>query len=250
MDNSITDNLITFPISELAALGAEHAAAYKAAKPWPHIVIDDFLPDHLARNILNAFPGPDHDCWLDWEKRNIVNQPRKQGIGRASRLENVSPYIVHALSAFLTFPFVNFISELTGIRKLIPDPYFHGGGLHQILPGGHLSIHTDYNLLKPLGLYRRVNVLYYLNDNWQADYDGDLELWDAEDRTCAKSIAPLFNRLVVFDTTKKTLHGHPKPLKMPPSETRKSLAFYYYTAEPVKGEVYDMQTDWLDVEPS
>ena len=61
-----------------------------------------------------------------------------------------------------------------------------------------------------------------------------------------KSIAPLFNRLVVFNTTKHSFHGHPKPLNTPPSVTRKSLALYYFTSEPSPGDRYDDQIDWRE----
>ena len=41
-----------------------------------------------------------------------------------------------------------------------------------------------------------------------------------------KSIAPLFNRAVVFDTT-RAWHGLPDAIACPPGQYRKSLAVYY-----------------------
>jgi Rps23 Pro-64 3,4-dihydroxylase Tpa1-like proline 4-hydroxylase len=128
------------------------------------------------------------------------------------------------LNAFNSYPFINFLEELTGIPKLLPDPHFNGGGLHQILNGGKLAIHTDFNQLASLDLYRRLNVLLYLNENWKDEYNGNLELWDQTCSSCVKSVAPTFNKLVVFETNKRSFHGHPKPLNTPGSVTRKSIA--------------------------
>jgi hypothetical protein len=118
--------------------------------------------------------------------------------------------------------------------------------LHQILSGGKLAIHADSNVLAPSDVYRRINVLLYLNKNWKPEYCGNLELWDEALHGCVQSIAPLFNRLVIFGTNKKSFHGHPIPLNTPPEITRKSIALYYYTAKAAPDEAYDDQIDWHD----
>ena len=118
---------------------------------------------------------------------------------------------------------------MTGIGGLLPDPSYFGGGLHKIQAGGFLEIHSDFNHLKRYNLERRLNLLLYLNKDWSPDYHGDLELWDRPSMIKATSVAPLFNRCVVFSTTKESLHGHPTPLATPPGVDRMSLALYYYT---------------------
>ena len=175
-----------------------------------------------------------------------MHQPKKQGIGHASKLEGAPPYLHNVLFAFNSFAFLDFLEKLTGIQRLLPDPHFHGGGLHQILSGGKLAVHADSTVLTPLHLFRRINALLYLNKNWPAEYGGDLELWNADCSRREKSIAPLFNRLVVFNTTKTSFHGHPKPLNTPDAVTRKSLALYYFTSEPNPGERYDDVIDWRE----
>ena len=219
-----------FNLDKLSKLGRENHDNYVQAKPFPHIVIDNFLALRDANRVLRAFPHKNSKVWLDWKRRDTIHQPKKQGIGHAFRLEGASPYLRNMLTSFNSYPFLTFLEELTGINKLLPDPYFHGGGLHQILSGGKLAIHTDFNDLRELDLYRRINVLFFLNKDWKPEYRGYLELRD-KDLTCAKSIAPLFNRLVVFNTNKASFHGHPVPLNTPQNVTRKSLALYYYTAQ-------------------
>jgi hypothetical protein len=45
------------------------------------------------------------------------------------------------------------------------------------------------------------------------------------------NIAPLFNRLVIFETNEISYHGHPVPLSISDGMSRKSLAVYYYTVD-------------------
>ncbi|NJM87615.1 MAG: 2OG-Fe(II) oxygenase [Hydrococcus sp. RU_2_2] len=125
--------------------------------------------------------------------------------------------------------FVNFLEKLTGIEGIIPDPHLVGGGLHQIERGGYLKIHVDFNKHGKLNLDRRLNLLLYLNKNWQEEYGGNLELWDRDMIKCQKKILPIFNRCVIFSTTDFSYHGHPEPLTCPEGRTRKSLALYYYS---------------------
>jgi hypothetical protein len=92
-----------------------------------------------------------------------------------------------------------------------------------------LKIHADFNKHPRTKLDRRLNVLVYLNENWDESYGGHFELWDKEMKGCQKKILPFFNRMALFSTTSDSYHGHPNPLTCPPDRTRKSLALYYYT---------------------
>ena len=127
-------------------------------------------------------------------------------------------------------PFLKFLENLTGIDGLMADPYFVGGGFHQIGQGGHLSVHADFNHHKKLNLERRVYILIYLNKNWIEEYGGQLELWDQGMEKCIVSTTPQFNRCVIFNTTSKSMHGNPQPINHPENIPRRSIALYYYTA--------------------
>jgi Rps23 Pro-64 3,4-dihydroxylase Tpa1-like proline 4-hydroxylase len=128
--------------------------------------------------------------------------------------------------------FLGFLQEMTGIEGLISDPYYSGGGLHEIKRGGHLSIHADFNVHGTMNVERRLNLLVYLNDDWQPEYGGDLELWDRQMKRCEVKIAPLLGRAVIFSTNSDSFHGHPDKLACPEGRTRRSIATYYYTALP------------------
>jgi len=104
--------------------------------------------------------------------------------------------------------------------------------MHQTPSGGHLNIHADFTGHPHHPTWqRRVNVILYLNDGWQEEWGGALELWSADMTRCVDRIPPLFNRVAIFNTDKESFHGLPDPIKCPEGVTRKSLALYYFTEE-------------------
>jgi hypothetical protein len=203
-------------------LAASLAGAYKNAEPYPYTVIDDFFEPGVLDEVLREFPGPNG---IDWRRFDTYHE-----VKLASRAEEqLGPFtrtLVHRLNSS---PFLEFLERLTGIEGLVPDPHLEGGGLHQILPGGKLGLHADFNKSLRLKLDRRLNILVYLNEDWAEEYGGHLELWDREMKACVRRILPIKNRMVVFSTTDFSYHGHPVPLACPPGMTRKSLALYYYS---------------------
>ena len=195
---------------------------YREAKPFPHIMIDGLF-DNAALNQVHAeVPRIDSSYW----KRFDDHYQRKL----ATRgVDGMGPMTFALLQALNSAPFLQNLEALTGIEGLIPDPYYTGGGLHQIVPGGRLAVHADFNRHKKLHLDRRINLLLYLNKDWDESYGGHLELWDTAMTHCEQRILPLFNRMVIFSTTDFTYHGHPEPLTCPEGNSRKSIALYYYT---------------------
>jgi 2OG-Fe(II) oxygenase superfamily len=124
------------------------------------------------------------------------------------------------------------LESLTGEGPLISDPFFDGGGLHQIERGGHLSIHSDFAKPRHLPIFRRLNLIIYLNKDWKEGFGGSLELWSRDGKQKVKSVLPVANRAVIFTTDTTSYHGHPEPVNCPPNMSRRSLALYYYSVQP------------------
>jgi hypothetical protein len=209
-------------LPRLMALAETLRDDYAQAEPFPHVVMDDFLPVETLEDVLIEFPAPG-DQWFRFQSKLQMK-----------KLASTEEYLfgartVDLLRSLNSSGFLRFLETLTGIGGLIPDPHFLGGGLHQIEPGGFLKIHADFNRHPELHLDRRLNLLIYLNKNWSDDYGGHLELWSRKMKGCAVKVLPVFNRAVLFSTTDFAFHGHPEPLTCPEGFTRKSLALYYYT---------------------
>jgi len=136
----------------------------------------------------------------------------------------------YQLTAFLhSASFLYFLSELTGIWQLLPDPYLQGSGYHLIPPGGKFDIHADRNTAYETGLTRRLSLIVYLNKEWPPEYGGQLELWNSTATRREESIEPIFNRTVIFEIADGYYHGVPNPVACPPTRSRNSFVAYYHT---------------------
>jgi Rps23 Pro-64 3,4-dihydroxylase Tpa1-like proline 4-hydroxylase len=212
-------------VSRLEAQVDQLSARYRAATPYPHIVLDDFLePGALARAI-DEFPPLDPRLWNNYlhtnERKFSHTEPATWG-----------PTLQEILAQLNSPRFVAFVSELIGVDGLIADPTLEGGGLHQSGAGGFLNIHADYTVHPHHRSWqRRANILLYLNPEWKPEYGGDLELWTGDMKTCAEKVAPVANRVLIFTTDATSFHGHPEPMTCPEGMARRSLALYYFTEE-------------------
>jgi Rps23 Pro-64 3,4-dihydroxylase Tpa1-like proline 4-hydroxylase len=218
----VMDSHFRFSSARLGALAETLRSEYSHEDPFPHIVIDGFLPEPVSNKIVEEFPDPQHDLW----ERRATKHSLKLS---CNDLDDLGPTTQLVLEQLNSRTMLRFLERLTGIDHLIPDALFQGGGLHQILPGGFLKIHADFNKHPEWNLDRRLNVILFLNRDWSEDYGGHFELWDRKMTACRKKVLPVFNRLVVFSTTDTSYHGHPDPLRCPPGMSRKSMATYYYS---------------------
>jgi hypothetical protein len=229
--------MFSLDVERLAAIAAEHRNQYRSAAPYPHVVIDDFLPERVLDEVVAEFPTPDRAHWwrFDSETERKLASTDHSIMGSSTR---------SLLAQLNGAAFIDLLQDLTGIPGLVPDPHLFGGGLHQIERGGYLEVHADFNLHPVTHLERRLNVLVYLNRDWQESWAGALELWGADMARCEARIQPVFNRCVIFSTTATSFHGHPSPLACPEGVTRRSLALYYYAlpattaAEPARNTLF------------
>ncbi|RAP31773.1 proline hydroxylase [Candidatus Marinamargulisbacteria bacterium SCGC AG-414-C22] len=218
-----------FNENQLQEMANKHKKTYQSATPFPHIYIDNFMDSAILEEALNAFPKEKEFEFYKYE--NPLE--KKLAFDQISKLPDP---IADILIAMNTAPFLQFLEVLTGIEGLIPDPYYRGGGIHQIVKGGKLDVHIDFNKHTKLKLDRRLNVLLYLNKDWKEEYGGHFELWKGYQKngnhsleSCEQRILPLFNRLAIFSTSEKSYHGHPERLTCPDGWTRKSIATYFYS---------------------
>jgi hypothetical protein len=220
----LVDQTFTFRRDELFPLADAHRETFLSAKPFPHVVFDDFLPPSVLDAVLDEFPAPERPTWEQFDTSREVKLALADS-------EQMGPATRHLLAEFNSAVFVDFLERLTDIPALIPDPHYFGGGLHQIRPGGYLKVHADFNRHDRLDLERRLNGILYLNKDWHEEYGGHLQIWDDDMTTCVEKVLPVFNRFLVFATLSTANHGHPDPLTCPPDRARRSMALYYYTSD-------------------
>ena len=218
------NNILSKNHQNLNLLAEKESGNYKNAIPFPSIVFENFFDESFLDEIAEDFPDLSK---LDSSQKYM----NKNEIKFANNDFDSFPISIKKLIEFLNSDyFLNFLQKLTSIKeKLIIDPELNGGGLNKKKKGGVLKIHTDFNKHPRKDLDRRLNVLIYLNKNWNFEYGGDLELWDKDLKECKKKVSPNFNKIVVFSTNDYSYHGHPEPVNCPVGKSRKSLALYYFS---------------------
>lgn len=197
-------------------------------KPFKHIVIDNFFPEDLAIDVSEAFELIPKNDWEYTSDDNIEIKYRSNWKCEFDIPDLILPSIRLLNSSLI----LKAMSERLKIPKLMSDPYFSGGGLNMTEKGGLLDVHVDGNYHDASGLNRRVNILIYLTMGWKKSWGGEFGLYSNDGNKLVKSISPLFNRCIIFDTHDKSFHGLPNPINFPHNQPRKSILLYYYTKAP------------------
>jgi Rps23 Pro-64 3,4-dihydroxylase Tpa1-like proline 4-hydroxylase len=216
---------LLFPYVKWSAQLPTLRRQFRENQPYPHVHLKEFLDPDVAAEMASEFPDMATDAWTRYKHQN----ENKLGLAKRSLFPTQLGEVVDELNSPA---FVHWLSQLTGIPDLVSDDMLEGGGLHQSTTGGFLNVHTDFSNHHYHKHWRRqINLILYLNPNWEEQWGGALELWDREMRHCVTKIAPLFNEALIFRTDEISYHGFPDPLRCPETESRKSLALYYYTIE-------------------
>lgn len=194
---------------------------FQTAFPYKHLVMDNFLTEDFANLLHDHFPS------IDKLKKhyNGLNEKKSEG----ANFSDFHPVFLDLRQILLSEPLAKWTAEVTSIPNVMVTDDKLGAGLHQGGNGSFLDVHIDFNIHAEKNVYRRLNLLIYMNKDWkEQEYGGHLEMWDAKMTKCEKKVAPFFNRCVIFETNEISYHGYSK-ISLPENMTRKSIYTYFYT---------------------
>ncbi|TAE66850.1 MAG: hypothetical protein EAZ85_15590 [Bacteroidetes bacterium] len=194
---------------------------FKDGFPYKHIVIDNFLTEDFAQSLHQNFPTIDK---LNKHYHGL-NEKKSEGSNFNDFHKDFS---ILRNEVLMSKQLADWVSEITNIEGVFVTDDKLGTGLHQGGDGSFLDIHIDFNIHAEKNVHRRLNLLIYMNQNWQEEYAGHLEMWDAKMTKCEKKLLPIFNRLVIFETNEISYHGY-STVHLPENMTRKSIYTYFYT---------------------
>ena len=211
----------------LAGVGGWHER-FMSAQPFRHVIIDDFLTPDFASALLAAFPA--------FEKGNFVGDDgRPGGKSTVDRVRDLGDAYGRLDDVIQSREFLDLVGRVTGIENLIYDPFYLGGGTHENRHGQALKAHIDFNYHPSERWHRRLNLIIYLNHEWDEAWGGMFDLYrdPYADATPMVRVPPLFNRCVIFETNEKSWHGFDM-IELPEEKrhiSRKSIALYFYSAD-------------------
>lgn len=207
---------------------ADLSRAFQDGRPFRHVVIDNFLTDEFCEAVCKQFPK--------FHETHAINENERVG-GKATR-EKVRTLgtAFRQMDDLVRDPdFLGLVQDITGIEDLQYDPFYFGGGTHENREGQDLDPHIDFNFHPVTSQHRRLNLIIYLNDGWQKEWGGCLQLHrdpylePSEDEIV--TVEALLNRCVIFETSEHSWHGFER-IVLPDDKkhlSRKSFAVYYYT---------------------
>lgn len=220
---------MTIDQREAKEIGATLAEDYQSKSPYHYTCVDNFLPLEILERVREEA--------LAMGEKPAEYESGNEKLKTSYNPDRLPPYSRSVFQFLNSRPFIQFLEQMSGIKGLIPDPYYGGGGIHRTNTTGFLSIHADFNHHQILNLERRLNVLIYLNPDWKEEFGGSFEIWTDNMEERVDSFAPIMNRMCCFSTGSNTMHGNPEPVNHPNGDPRLSIALYYYTATWQDGRV-------------
>jgi hypothetical protein len=201
---------------------------FRAAQPFRHIVIDEFLEPSFCRQLMTEFPAfdPSHAV-------TELGDPGRKAV--VSDLPSLGEAYKRFDRLMRDAEFLELVGRITDIPKLLYDPEYVGGGTHENLSGEDLDPHVDFNFHPRRRWHRRLNLIVFLNPQWETSWGGCLELirdpWISSGSGAGQRVVPLANRAVIFETTERSWHGF-EQVQLPPGVpvgSRRSIAIYFYS---------------------
>lgn len=196
---------------------------FESAQPFPHLVLDGFFDSTVMNGLLADLPPLSEEQWVHQEFDCMV----KWSLRSAVELETHAFQFVACLHSA---GFLYFLSEITGVKALLPDPYLGGAGYHLVPEGGKFDVHVDRSTDFHCGLRRRLALVTFINKDWDPAWGGQLELWNEDGTACMKVIEPFWGRVVLMEIGDKNYHAV-RQLKTGSGVYRKSFMTYFHTVD-------------------
>ena len=220
-----TTELSTLPsgIVNLSAQIGALGSTYRNAQPFPHVVLDNLLSTDILDSVLYEMTCLREEQW------RIVESKSRERVRRMRSVRELGSAGTRLVNMLHSASFLHMLSDITGVRHLLPDPYVQGAGYAAMQPGDFFNVHSDRNVAYETGLTRRLALIVFLNKGWDAQFNGQLELWNSSGTRCEVAIDPIFNRTVIFEVALPNYHGVPQPIACPVGRCRQSFIVYYHT---------------------
>lgn len=190
------------------------------ATPFPYVILEDFFVEDVADALYSNFPSMNNMM----VKRKSLNENKVEDY----HFERWHPVFSKCREALSSKEWADKLAVITEIPNMTTTNDSMGSGLHQCANAGYVDVHLDVNVNTKEKLWRRINLLIYLNKHWKPHYGGDLEIWDKHMTKCHSTVSPSFNKAIIFLTDDDSPHGV-TAVNVPEGETRKSMYMYYFT---------------------
>ena len=196
---------------------------FDSTTPYPMLVLDNFLPTEVALALAKECETIPDQHWTNFTRKG-------SGMIECKQL-HAAPEAFNLTMQLHSGPGVDWLSAVTGIQGLIPDPHLVGAGYSRMFNGELLKVHTDFNWNDQLRLHRALSFIVYLNPSWKEAYGGNLDFYDFNNERVVQSVAPVFNRAILWKYHKRGFHGNSTPIVCPPGVSRNTFRLFFYVSD-------------------
>ncbi len=213
-------------VKKLAEKKEEYKKEFNLPDRINSCVIDDLLPEDVAKEIYDAFPTPE-------EMTTYKSLRENKRI--AAQMDLYNPLLEEIVFAFQDQRVIDIVEEITGLKEMTPDSNLYAGGISLMAKGNFLNPHLDNSHDNDRENYRVLNLLYYVTPDWDVKNGGNLELWDNGMDHPQRTIHSKFNRLALMITNKTSIHSVSKVIV---DHKRCCVSNYYFSQKPAEKEEY------------
>jgi hypothetical protein len=216
----------------------------KYSDPFDHLLINNFLEENTFQSILTELATLE----LSNPTKNFETA---HGNKKEYREFNQDLKVTRVFLDFLASDiFCSVLKQKFGVPSELSlkfDGTFDGGGYVISPPDSFLTYHADFNFSSNTKMYRSINILFYLNEQYNSNFGGKLHLLDPKTKTVEKIVEPVANTLLAFRTDDISFHGVSKNKN---GFFRRSFNIYYYTDQPISKNQSQVphKTIWIDPE--
>lgn len=202
--------------------------SFASANPFPHVIIDNFFTPQFLADLHKDFPqqGEEYNNFCKGDDGQIGANYANGEVATFPPAYQLLDKLVHSEA------FRKHVSALTGIDKLEYDPDYFGGGIRESRSRTFLPPHLDFNHHPKTHSHRRMNLLFYFNEEWQQEWGGNLQVHRDPNVFVNDSLVsqymPIDNRCLIFETSEVSWHSFDR-LQLPEGRTRRAFTIYYYT---------------------
>jgi len=221
----VEKTMLSFNYEHLYKKADEHCTQFNQEE-FKRAIFTNFLGKDNCNYMLKHFPKPNSGLWKETNYKHTMQKSvfKKGSNGlKEELLNNIQRHILLELNSGM---FIHFLERLTGIEGLVADPHYAESGFHLSRETGSLEIHADFSHHDQLKLERRLNFIYYLNEDYDPSYGGALVLYDKK-LNPIETVTPYSDNCIIFETNETSYHGFPEPMNFPKDKYRRSIAMYY-----------------------
>lgn len=197
-------------------------AQFASAEPVPMLVQDNFLDASTAHKLSTESQDLAPNLWTQFTRRGSYMDECKQ-------LEH-APVLRQTVEQLNSSTMLNWLSKVTGIQGLVPDPHLTGAGYSRSYRGDTLQVHNDFNWNEQLRLHRSLSMIIYITPEWEHTWGGSLDFYTQDQTQIVTSVHTLFNRMLLWQYTPWAYHGYAQPIQCPPNQSRRTLRLFYYVS--------------------